>query len=167
VANFAGKTVHFVDGTSAEIDLIVCATGYFVSFPFLPENLVPVKNGNIAQVYAGCVLPDYKNIYIFGTQQVRYGVGPLITPGARFLTKMIKMQDEMRLPLGLVLKESGARLPDTHLVDPIASLRRMRIANYTLPLLLRKEKKLRKKFSGKLQAKSELAFRANPDLRVY
>ena len=162
-----GKTVEFVDGEKIEIDLIVCATGYFVSFPFLPEGLVPVKNGNIAQVYAGCALPDYKNIYIFGTQQVRYGVGPLITPAAALLAQMLKIQDEMQLPIGLVMKESGAKLPDSHLVDPIASLRRMRIAHHTLPLLLRKEKKLRKKTSDTPKLPQNLAFQTKSDMRVY
>ncbi len=167
IQSFDGKTVHFVDGEQIEVDTIVCATGYFVSFPFLPEGLVPVKNGNIAEVYAGCVLPDYKNLFVFGTQQVRYGVGPLITPAAALLAKMIKMQEEMQLPIGLVIKESGAKLPDTHLVDPISSLRRMKIANYTLPLLLRKEKKLRQKFHGK-QVKSEnLTLQSKPDMRVF
>lgn len=167
VARLAGKTVHFVDGTQTEADLIVCATGFYVSFPFLPDGLVPVKNGNIAQVYAGCVLPDYKNIYVFGTQQIRYGVGPLITPAARLLAKMIKLQDEMKLPLGLVLKESGAKLPDTHLIDPIVSLRRMRIADYTLPLLRRKERKLRRKFQDKTRPKHDFDFQKDSEMQVY
>jgi hypothetical protein len=167
IKRFEGKTVEFIDGERIEVDTIVCATGFFVSFPFLPEGLVSVKNGNIAQVYAGCVLPDYKNLYVFGTQQVRYGVGPLITPAAVLLARMIKMQDEMQLPIGLVLKESGAKLPTTHLVDPIASLRSMRIANWTLPLLLRKEKKLRKKFQGRQLMKQNLSLQSNPDMRVF
>jgi hypothetical protein len=167
IARLEGKTVHFVDGTSTDVDLIVCATGYYVSFPFLPENLVKVNHGNLAMVYAGCALPDYKNIYIFGTQQVRYGVGPLITPAAKLLAKMIKLQDEMQLPIGLVMKESGAKLPTTHLIDPIASLRAMRIANFTLPLLIRRERKLRKKFQNATNAKPCQTFQTNPDLRVY
>jgi cation diffusion facilitator CzcD-associated flavoprotein CzcO len=170
IARFAGNTIHFVDGSSAEVDLIVAATGFYVSFPFLPAGIVEVKNDNIAQVYAGCVLANYKNLYIFGTQQVRYGVGPLITPAAKLLTKFIGLQDQMELPLGLVMKESGAQLPDTHLVDPIASLRAMRIANWTLPLLLRKEKKLRQKFAqaiNKKLAPDLAAFRSNPDMQVY
>ena len=167
IKKFEGKTVEFTDGEKAEVDTIVCATGYFVSFPFLPDGLVPVKNGNIAQLYGGLVLPEYKNLYVFGTQQIRYGVGPVITPAARLLAKMIKMQDEMRLPIGLVMKESGAKLPETHLIDPIASLRKMRLADWTLPLLLRKERKLRKKFAGKTKLKKPLSFQANSDMQVY
>jgi hypothetical protein len=80
---------------------------------------------------------------------------------------MIKMQDEMILPIGLVMKESGAKLPETHLIDPIASLRKMRIADWTLPILLRKEKKLRKKFSGKTAAQKQFSFQTNSDMKVY
>ena len=96
-------------------------------------------------LYAGCVLPEYKHFYLIGTQQVRYGIGPLLTPSSKLVAKMIELQDQMELPIGLVMKESGAPLPDTHLVDPIRALRQMRIAKYTLPWLLRKERRLRKK----------------------
>ena len=168
VKSFDGKTVHFVDGTNAEFDLIVCGTGFYVSFPFLPEGLVPVKNGNLAMLYAGCVLPDYKNLYIVGTQQVRYGVGPLLTPATKMIATMIKLQDEMELPIGLVMKESGAKLPTSHLIDPIASLRGMKIAKYTLPLLLRKEKKLRHKFATKKLNASKLETSlSKSDMQVY
>ncbi|MGN0064266.1 MAG: flavin-containing monooxygenase [Nocardioides sp.] len=40
IDRFEGTTVHFVDGTSDEVDLIVWATGYRVSIPFLDESLV-------------------------------------------------------------------------------------------------------------------------------
>lgn len=167
IERFEGRTVYFVDGTNAQVDLIVCATGFYVSFPFLPEGLVPVKNGNIAQLYGGSMLPDHKNLYVFGTQQIRYGVGPLITPAAKLLAKFIKLQDKMELPLGLVLKESGAKLPTTHLIDPIASLRQIRIANWLLPLLLRKERKLRKRVDLKRETQPVFQFKTKPDMRVF
>jgi hypothetical protein len=168
VERFDGKTVYFVDGTSEDFDLIVCGTGFYVSFPFLPEGLVPVKNGNLAMLYTGCVLPDYKNLYIVGTQQVRYGVGPLLTPATKLIAKMIKLQDQMKLPIGLVLKETGAKLPTSHLIDPISSLRRMKIADWTLPLLLKKERKLRRKFKDKkLKAPTIEKHLAKSDMQVY
>ena len=166
IAKFEGKTVHFVDGESIEVDTVVCATGYYVSIPFLPKGLVPVKNGNLAEVYAGSVLPNYKNIYVFGTQQVRYGVGPLITPAAKLLARMMKMQDEMELPIGLVIKESGGRVPDSHLIDPIASLRRLKIANWTLPLLIRKERRMRPRFKDIVLPQSPVT-NVDPSMQVY
>jgi hypothetical protein len=151
ITRFEATTVHFVDGTSEQFDVVVCATGYHVSFPFLPPRLVPVK-GSAAQTYGGCVLAEYKNNYIIGTSQVRYGFGPLVTPGVDLIARMMLAQDGMELPIGLVLKESGVRPSNTHLVDPHAALRGMKRGKRLLPLLIWKEKKLRKRLAPKANA---------------
>jgi hypothetical protein len=140
-----------VDGKSEEFDVVVCATGFHVSFPFLPPGLVPVK-GSTAQTYGGCVLPEYKNLYIIGTSQLRYGFGPLVTPGMDLMARMMKAQEQMELPIGLVMKESGVRPPRTHLVDPHAALRGIRRAKRMLPLLVWKEKRLRKQLASRSAA---------------
>ena len=165
VERFEGNTVYFTDGTADEFDMIVAATGFYVSFPFLPDGMVPMKNEQLPLLYAGCVLPEYRHFYLIGTQQVRYGIGPLLTPGSKLIAKMIELQDHMQLPIGLVLKDSGYPLPDTHLVDPIRSLRRMKIANYTLPRLLKKERRLRKRL--KAETFVNLPMSSDPDLQVY
>jgi cation diffusion facilitator CzcD-associated flavoprotein CzcO len=141
-----GRRVVFADGTSEEFDTVVCATGFHLSFPFLPPGLVPVKGSN-ALLYGGCTLPEYKNLYVVGTAQVRYGFGPLMTPAAALICQLITLQDQMELPIGLVLKESGAKPPTTHLLDPHKALRQMKFAKYTLPLLLRRERRLRKRLT--------------------
>jgi hypothetical protein len=131
----------------------------------LPDGLVPMKNEQLALLYAGCVLAEYKHLYLIGTQQTRYGIGPLLTPASKLVARMIKMQDEMELPIGLVMKESGHKLPDSHLVDPIAALRRMKLAEYTLPLLLRRERKLRKRLKHTPPALSTM--HADPNIQVF
>lgn len=168
VTRYDERRVEFADGSAAEFDLVVCATGFHVSFPFLPAGLVPVE-GSVAKLYAGTVLPDYKNLYIVGTPQVRYGFGPLVTPGAELIARMIEMQERMELPIGLVFRESGYKLPTTHLVDPHAALRRMRMARFVFPLLVRREKKLRGKFRGQTAAwrAAGAPEAANRNLEVY
>ena len=142
--------------------------GFHVSFPFLPPGLVPVQGGN-ALLYGGVCLPEYRNLYVVVTAQPRYGFGPLITHGAAVIARLVKLQEQMELPLGLVKKESGMKLPNTHLVNPHAMLRQMWWAEKTLPLLLRKERKLRKKYQQNTALTSaQLAtLRAKPDLQVY
>lgn len=167
VARYDGDTVHFTDGTSEEFDLIVCGTGFHVSFPFLPEGMVTTRGG-IADLYGGMFLPDCKNLYIVGTAQLRYGFGPVVTPGADLLAEMILLQDQMELPIGLVLKESGVKLPTTHLVDPHAAVRGIRRAKRMLPLLAWKEKRLRKKFAKPpLRAFDPLSIRVMRDMEVF
>ncbi len=147
IARFDGKSVHFVDGQKEEFDTVVCATGYHVSFPFLPSGLVSVQ-GSVAKLYGGCVLPEYKNLYIIGTTQLRYGFGPVVTPGMDLMARLMEAQDRMELPIGLVMRESGMRPPRTHLVDPHAALRAIRRGKRMLPLLVWKEKKLRAKLGA-------------------
>ena len=147
IARFDSDTVEFVDGRREQFDIVVAATGYHVSFPFLPEGLVPVKGG-LALLYAGCVLPTVKNLYVIGTGQARYGFGPLLTPAADMVADLIQLQEKMELPIGLVMKESGVRLPATHLVDPHAALRGMKfVRRFLLPRLPGKEKKLRRRLN--------------------
>jgi hypothetical protein len=167
IARFDGKSVHFVDGSREEFDVVVCATGFHVSFPFLPAGLVPVK-GSVALLYAGCVLAEYKNLYIIGTSQVRYGFGPVVTPGVDLIARMIEAQNHMELPIGLVLKESGVRPPRTHLVDPHAAIRSIRRGKRFLPLLVKREKKLRERY-GKPPARPVLSTSeaVNPNVQVY
>jgi hypothetical protein len=55
----------------------------------------------------------------------------------------------MELPIGLVLKESGVRPSRSHLVDPHAAIRGMKRGKRMLPVLIWKEKRLRKKMSAR------------------
>ena len=138
-----GQQVRFTDSSLEEYDTIVAATGYDVSFPFLPPGLVEVRHGNLAMVYGGLCPAEYKNLYIVGTMQPRYGFGPLITRAADLIAKIIRIQQQMELPIGLVMKATGSPLPKTHLVNPHAALRQMWLAEKFLPALLKKERRLR------------------------
>jgi hypothetical protein len=84
--------------------------------------------------------------------QPRYGFGPLVTPGADLIARLITLQEQMELPIGLVLKASGARPPRSHLVDPHHAIRQMWRAKYTLPLLLWRERRLRQRLQPVLPA---------------
>ena len=168
VKGFEGSRVDFVDGSSGEYDIVVCATGFHVDFPFLPQGMVPVTGG-LAHVYGGSLLPGYKHLYIIGTMQPRYGFGPLVTLGGDLLADMIVLQDRMELPLGRVLKEMGQKPPASHLINPADALRRMRRAKRLMPLMLpRAERKLRQRIARETPAFADapLAW-PNGDLQVY
>ena len=112
-----GDTVHFVDGTFGEFDLIVAATGYRVSFPFLPEGLVEVKN-NVTQIYGGAFPRGIKNLYIVGSEQPRNGFGAILTPAAHLYARLIKMQDEFEHPIGSILEFGREKIPPSPFIDP-------------------------------------------------
>jgi cation diffusion facilitator CzcD-associated flavoprotein CzcO len=98
IARLQGHTVHFVDGTSAEYDTIVWATGFHVSFPFLDRDLFEWRGGAPVRV-AGMLPPGVANLYVYGVMQPRGGAGPLITASARLLAEMVQAQERLDHPL--------------------------------------------------------------------
>ncbi|XXX80198.1 NAD(P)-binding domain-containing protein [Sorangium sp. So ce134] len=138
VLRLDGDTVEFVDGARERFDLIVAATGYHVSFPFLAEGVISWKDG-LPQLIDGMVPPDHKNLYVFGLGQPRYGAGPLITAGADLLCTMVATQQRLKHPLGALLARMNRRPPRTLLQDPFHVLRSVRISKRLLPRLPRLE----------------------------
>jgi hypothetical protein len=63
-----GRTVHFVDGTSAEVDLLVCATGYKVSLPFFDPSLYDPAD-NRMPLYQRVLTPELPGLYFIGFVQ--------------------------------------------------------------------------------------------------
>jgi hypothetical protein len=129
-----GRTVHFVDGSSGEYDMVVAATGYHNSFPFLPSGLVKVEN-DAAQIYGGAFPAAVKNLYIVGSNQPRNGFGSILTPAADLFARLIKIQDEIEHPIGAVLEWIGEELPQSNFLDPGKARREIKIAQWTLPVL--------------------------------
>lgn len=149
-----GKHVTFVDGTSGEYDVILAATGFNNSFPFLPPGLVKVER-DVVQVYSGAFPPGVRNLYIVGWAQARNGFGRLITPLADLYARMIEFQDTIDNPLGSVLEASFTqKLPKTHLVDPEAARREIWIAHKIFPPVFRllDRKVTRRKLKAAAQA---------------
>jgi hypothetical protein len=98
IARLDGKTIHFVDGTDAEFDTIVWATGFNVRLPFLDPELFTWRNG-VPERIAGVLAPGVANLYVFGLLQPRGGAGPLITMGAGLLARMVEVQESLDHPL--------------------------------------------------------------------
>lgn len=131
---FDGKTVEFVDGKKAEIDLIVCATGYNVSLPFLDPSLVEVS-GSVVRVRWGMVAPKHRQLYIYGWAQARYGFGPLLTPASEMIAELILLQRSLSHPLGQILEKMGQPVAQTHLLNPMDALKQIRYAKLTMWLI--------------------------------
>ncbi|MGZ6143464.1 MAG: flavin-containing monooxygenase [Myxococcales bacterium] len=142
---FHGREVEFADGRREEVDLVVCATGYNVSFPFLADDLLRWKKGMPELI--GPASPDHAGLYFFGLGQPRYGAGPLISAGAELLCDLVRAQEEVQTPVGLLLRELGGRPLETWVQDPMALLRQIRLARFLArrlkslePLLLAKRR---------------------------
>ena len=69
-----GKTAHFKDGTSRDIDAIILCTGYLLHYPFLPDDL-RLKSSNRLwplNLYQGVVWEDNPRLFYLGMQDQFY-----------------------------------------------------------------------------------------------
>ncbi|MEO1622399.1 MAG: NAD(P)-binding domain-containing protein, partial [Cyanobacteria bacterium J06632_3] len=165
VERLEGERVHFVDGTAEAVDIIVCATGYHLAYPFLPPALQRIKGATV-QCYAGSFLPDYKGLYFIGWGQARGGVGSLMAAYGPLFTQLLQLQDQITVPLGLVFKELGLGLPTTHLSDPQAVFVQLRLLRWLFPWLRRKAYQTDSRH-GPLENKSIAAMPEKEPLTVY
>ena len=65
VREVKGKSVTFDDGRTEEFDVMIGATGYAVSMPFLGEDVSPIAGRRI-DVYKRVVHPDCPGLYFVG-----------------------------------------------------------------------------------------------------
>ena len=73
LARFEGSRVVFADGTAAEVDLVVFATGYLAQFPFLDDEVLDVRAG-VPTLALNMVPPDYDTLAVAGLYQPDSGV---------------------------------------------------------------------------------------------
>ena len=69
-----GRTAHFIDGTSKDVDAIILCTGYKHHFPFLPDDL-RLKTANrlaAADLYKGVVWNNNPDMFYLGMQDQWY-----------------------------------------------------------------------------------------------
>lgn len=69
-----GKTAHFKDGTSQEVDAIVLCTGYKHHYPFLPDDLRLKTNNRLypLHLYKGVVWEPNPGLFYIGMQDQYY-----------------------------------------------------------------------------------------------
>ncbi|MCD0501785.1 flavin-containing monooxygenase [Bordetella petrii] len=95
VAQLDGASVAFQDGSSEAIDVIIHATGYQASFPFLAPEVFAVREGR-ANLYRRMLVPGHPGLYLLGLVQPIGPTIPLVEVQGRWLASVLA--DETRLP---------------------------------------------------------------------
>ncbi|MGC5024549.1 flavin-containing monooxygenase [Tsukamurella sp. DT100] len=136
IERFDGATVHFTDGSSADFDTLVWATGFRTRFPMLDESMFVWENGDpllIEHVLA----PRFANLYLMGLVAPRSGAGRIISHGSAFLAEAIPAQAHFAEPLSdVVARWIPAR--STMLAGSAEILGRVRLLRQAIRLLVAK-----------------------------
>jgi len=101
IDRFEGDKVFFVDGSAVEADVVVYCTGYKVTFPFLDQRVVPVRNNRV-DLFHRVVSPDHPGLYFVGLVQPLGAIMPLAEAQAMWVADLVTGEaglpsyDEMR-----------------------------------------------------------------------
>ena len=88
IACFAGREVVFRDGSRAEVDLVLYATGYERDFPFIDPALLEWKNG-LPDLFIHIVPRTLDNIFFFGFVNAAAGLGDGLRLQGQFVRSYI------------------------------------------------------------------------------
>ena len=88
IDRFDGDTVVFTDGHRTRADLIVWATGYRVSFPFLDPELIRARDNDLP-LWKRTVHPDLPGLYFIGLLQPVGAVMPLAEAQCAWITDIL------------------------------------------------------------------------------
>jgi hypothetical protein len=79
-----GDTVHFVDGTSGQFDIIVYATGYNITFPFFDPDFISAPENRI-DLYKRMFYPGIDDLVFAGFAQSTPTLFPFVESQARLI----------------------------------------------------------------------------------
>lgn len=88
VSSFGRDTAGFTDGSREPVDAVVYATGYSISFPFLPPSVFAAPGGR-TELYLRTVPPRRPGLYFMGLAQPAGAAFPLLEPQAEWVADLI------------------------------------------------------------------------------
>jgi len=110
IERFDGRTVHFTDGSSAEYDNVLWATGFNVRLPFLADDVVAWESG-VPVRHGGGILPEgVEQLYFIGLIAPRGPQIPIYGMQAKLVARMIALQEQ-----GVRVAEQLERLQEPEL----------------------------------------------------
>ncbi len=84
VSEFSGRDVFFVDDTRIQVDIVILATGYKLSIPFLDSSIIDWEKG-LNHLFLNCLPTNMDNILFAGYFNIPSGFGNIANNCSRFV----------------------------------------------------------------------------------
>ena len=84
ITRLDGDTVHFEDGTQADFDIIIYATGYNITFPFFDPDFISAPDNKI-DLYKRMFYPGIDDLIFHGFAQATPTLFPFVECQARLI----------------------------------------------------------------------------------
>ena len=119
IERIAGASVHFVDGTAAEIDTIVWCTGYRISFPFLAAEQMHAENNRVS-LYRQVVHPEQAGLYFIGLVQPLGAIMPVAEGQCEWVADLLEGRAALPEPelMQIEIERDQARMRKRYVASP-------------------------------------------------
>jgi dimethylaniline monooxygenase (N-oxide forming) len=150
IRHIEGDRVHFTDGTSLEIDTIVWCTGYRITFPFIPSEVMEVEDNHVP-LFRRVVHPEAPGLYFIGLVQPLGAIMPIAELQAEWVADLF--EGSAALPEPAAMKREIEREQAAMRKRYVASTRHtIQVDYYPYMRLLSKERKRRRGLKRSLPA---------------
>ena len=88
IERFEGKEMVFRDGSRERADVVVCATGYHLRYPYLPAELVDTRDDDLT-LFLGAMHPRRHDLFIVGVSRPTGAFWPIAELQAMFAAALL------------------------------------------------------------------------------
>ena len=88
ITRYDDKTVTFNDGSCADVDVVLYATGYDLHFPFLGDNILAANDADIS-LYKLISHPSQDSLFFIGYCRVMCALWPVAEQQSRWLSALL------------------------------------------------------------------------------
>ena len=121
VVGVAGRAVSFADGTSAEFDTVLWATGFAVSLPFLAPDQLTWSAGAPLRVGGMTVPVGTARMYTVGLASPRGAQFPVFSAQSALAVRLLGLEGRTARPLDVELLAAGAPDDRVDVLRPVWS----------------------------------------------
>jgi cation diffusion facilitator CzcD-associated flavoprotein CzcO len=113
IERFAGRTVHFTDGTRSDFDTVIWATGFKTTFPFLDRSLLTWENGTPLRVGGLTVPVGLERLYFVGLAAPRGPQLPVYSAQSELIARCLEVLERDDVALSAYL--AARQTPDSRI----------------------------------------------------
>jgi len=92
-----GKNVVFSNGESVRADLVLCATGYQLSFPYIDKTVIDTSDNDL-NLFCGIVPPQCDDLFFIGVSRPLGSFWPLAEAQAQFVGELLAGRYQLPSP---------------------------------------------------------------------
>lgn len=100
IVRLEARSAVFADGRRDEVDVVLCATGYDMRFPYLPHDLAPVHDRDEIDLYRHVFHPEADGLAFVGMCRVAGPVPPVVEMQARWIARVLAGRASLPPPAG-------------------------------------------------------------------